>query len=357
MRGRRVQPREVTLTPAVWAWLLRDHRERAGIDSCAELARKTHVHPSYVTKVESLERPPSKRFAEASDRVLGTGGQLIEAWERVDWTTIDHPDWFRMYAAKEAEAVRIRGLHTERIPGLLQTAGYARALVRHLNPDDDEEEVERTVQARLRRQERFLDPDGPELVAIVDEGVIWQHVGGRTVMHAQLDHLLTITDRYPHIHLHVAQRELGERTGEGGFHLLSLPDSLTWVYTESLGHGRFIVDQQAAASYSRAYDRLRADALNGRDSATVIRRAMRELVNVTTTPRLAVDWHRPNWKTSSYSQGNGGECIEVATNVAQAEGVVPVRDSKDRPGPELGFSPAGWSAFVAAVRAGEFGAV
>ncbi|MEE1785770.1 DUF397 domain-containing protein [Streptomyces sp. SP17BM10] len=77
-----------------------------------------------------------------------------------------------------------------------------------------------------------------------------------------------------------------------------------------------------------------------------------------TTPKLTVDWRRPrDWKTSSYSQGNGGECVEVATNIAQAEDVVPVRDSKDRQGPELNFSSAGWSAFVAAVRGGQFGTI
>ncbi|MFC5668257.1 Scr1 family TA system antitoxin-like transcriptional regulator [Kitasatospora misakiensis] len=337
--------------------MLRDLRTAAGYPTHRSLAVKLHMSESFIQKVEGLARQPRREFAETCDELFGTSGQLTRVWDDVDWGTIDHPDWFRQYAAKEQEAVRIRGLHTERVPGLLQTADYARALVRHLNPDNDDDEIERIVQARLRRQERFLDPDGPELVAIVDEGVIWQHVGGRIVMHAQLAHLLAVAERFPHIHLHVAQRELGERTGEGGFHLLSLPDGMTWVYTETLGHGRFVVDQHAAASHSRAYDRLREDALNGRDSATVIRRAMRELVNVTTTPHLTVDWRHPAWKTSSYSQGNGGECIEVAPGAAAVEGVVPVRDSKDRSGPELAFSATGWSAFVAGIRAGDFGTV
>ncbi|MFJ2777924.1 DUF397 domain-containing protein [Kitasatospora sp. NPDC087315] len=64
-----------------------------------------------------------------------------------------------------------------------------------------------------------------------------------------------------------------------------------------------------------------------------------------------------DWKTSSYSQGDGGNCVEVATNVARVEQLVPVRDSKDRSGPELSFSAVGWASFVAAVQAGEFGTV
>lgn len=57
-----------------------------------------------------------------------------------------------------------------------------------------------------------------------------------------------------------------------------------------------------------------------------------------------------NWVKSSYSEGNGGECVEFAPNVS---GVVPVRDSKDPGGPQLTFSAAAWTSFVRAVRAGE----
>lgn len=61
----------------------------------------------------------------------------------------------------------------------------------------------------------------------------------------------------------------------------------------------------------------------------------------------------PRWFTSSYS-GNGGECIEVAANLAASRGVVPVRDSKDPNGPALLFQADAFSAFVAAVAHGEF---
>ncbi|MEU3571940.1 DUF397 domain-containing protein [Kitasatospora sp. NPDC036755] len=61
----------------------------------------------------------------------------------------------------------------------------------------------------------------------------------------------------------------------------------------------------------------------------------------------------PAWFKSSYSD-NGGACVEMAANVPD---VVPVRDSKDPDGPRLTFSPAGWSAFVAGVQAGDFGTI
>ncbi|MFF5715960.1 DUF397 domain-containing protein [Streptomyces buecherae] len=58
------------------------------------------------------------------------------------------------------------------------------------------------------------------------------------------------------------------------------------------------------------------------------------------------------WRKSSYSGDNGGNCVEVAPGFP---GVVPVRDSKDPNGPALAFSSSAWAAFVAGVKAGDFG--
>ncbi|MEO3777269.1 DUF397 domain-containing protein [Micromonospora sp. B11E3] len=52
-----------------------------------------------------------------------------------------------------------------------------------------------------------------------------------------------------------------------------------------------------------------------------------------------------NWRTSTRSGDNGGNCVEVADNLP---GVVAVRDSKDRTGPVLAFTPDAWAAFVRA---------
>ncbi|MEU6964167.1 DUF397 domain-containing protein [Streptomyces chrestomyceticus] len=53
----------------------------------------------------------------------------------------------------------------------------------------------------------------------------------------------------------------------------------------------------------------------------------------------------PRWVKSSYS-GNGGQCIEAATNLAASRGVVPVRDSKDPNGPVLMLYPAAFAGLV-----------
>ncbi len=57
------------------------------------------------------------------------------------------------------------------------------------------------------------------------------------------------------------------------------------------------------------------------------------------------------WRTSSYSGGQGGNCVEVAT----AGGTILVRDTKDHGhGPIHRFPAARWRAFLAAVRDGEY---
>ena len=64
----------------------------------------------------------------------------------------------------------------------------------------------------------------------------------------------------------------------------------------------------------------------------------------------------PRWVKSSYS-GNGGQCVEVATNLVASDGLVPVRDSKDLAGPVLGFPAAAFASFVGGVKDGAFRAV
>ncbi|QMU68062.1 DUF397 domain-containing protein [Streptacidiphilus sp. P02-A3a] len=64
------------------------------------------------------------------------------------------------------------------------------------------------------------------------------------------------------------------------------------------------------------------------------------------------DLHSAPWRKSSYSGANGGDCIETAPGFIP--GAVPVRDSKDPQGPALVFGADAFSAFVEAVKAGEF---
>jgi hypothetical protein len=69
-------------------------------------------------------------------------------------------------------------------------------------------------------------------------------------------------------------------------------------------------------------------------------------------PTEAIDLSRAEWQTSSYSGGNGGQCVEVARNLP---GIVAVRDSKRPEGSIVTIDRRGWTAFVTLVRASGLG--
>ncbi|MFJ2295130.1 DUF397 domain-containing protein [Streptomyces sp. NPDC087894] len=66
---------------------------------------------------------------------------------------------------------------------------------------------------------------------------------------------------------------------------------------------------------------------------------------MTITPDLSA----AAWRKASYSNGDGGECLEIADGFP---GLVPVRDSKAPDGPALVFTAARWASFVGAFRSG-----
>ncbi|WP_329177832.1 DUF397 domain-containing protein [Streptomyces decoyicus] len=61
------------------------------------------------------------------------------------------------------------------------------------------------------------------------------------------------------------------------------------------------------------------------------------------TPEL----NSARWRKCSYSNSNGGECVEIAEDFP---GLVPVRDSKNPHGPALLIPAAAWTAFVASLK-------
>lgn len=67
-----------------------------------------------------------------------------------------------------------------------------------------------------------------------------------------------------------------------------------------------------------------------------------------------LDLTAAEWAKSSYSDANGGQCVEFSRTFAQTHGTVPVRDSKAPHGPALLVSADGWSSFVSALMRGEF---
>ncbi|MET9534317.1 MULTISPECIES: DUF397 domain-containing protein [unclassified Streptomyces] len=67
----------------------------------------------------------------------------------------------------------------------------------------------------------------------------------------------------------------------------------------------------------------------------------------------SVDLNAVTWRKSSYSNSDGGACVEVSDDFAA---IVPVRDSKYPDGPVVTFAAHGWSSFVSALCEGELSA-
>ena len=63
-----------------------------------------------------------------------------------------------------------------------------------------------------------------------------------------------------------------------------------------------------------------------------------------------IDLSRAVWRKSSRSGSNGGQCVEVASNLP---GIVAVRDSKHRDGPVLAFAAHEWQSFISGIKAGQ----
>lgn len=62
---------------------------------------------------------------------------------------------------------------------------------------------------------------------------------------------------------------------------------------------------------------------------------------------IPIDLSDAFWRKSTYSNGDGGHCVEVADNLP---GLVPVRDSKLPDGPALLLAATAWTPFVAALK-------
>lgn len=119
-------------------------------------------------------------------------GRQHSWWQH--YTSSEVPAWFSLYLALEGFAERIRVHFGELLPGLLQTPEYARSLIGLPAGYWSNEEVDRRVESRLRRQQ-ILDGAPPIFDAIGSEGVLHRLVGGPDVMKQQLRRILVVTER------------------------------------------------------------------------------------------------------------------------------------------------------------------
>ena len=124
-----------------------------------------------------------------------------------------------------AQAKGVRTWQTTLIPGLLQTAAYARATIDAINMTTPPDRVNALVEVRTARQSILTRPDPPELWAIIHEVARCPQLGDTHVMREQLQRLLDVTT-LPHVSVRVLPLTASPHPGMSGpFTLLGFPES------------------------------------------------------------------------------------------------------------------------------------
>ncbi|MFJ4831248.1 helix-turn-helix domain-containing protein [Streptomyces sp. NPDC088747] len=248
---------------------LRRHREAAGLTQ-KQFGDVINYTGSLVGQIETARKLPTDVFSERADAALGTGGLLSRLVGLVLRSQL--PGWFQQVAELEARAAEICTFHTHLVHGLLQTEGYARAVLGAL----DSSRLDDRTAVRLARQRIFEKGEPPVLWAVVSEAALYQEMGDSQTMRDQLERLLGFEEN-PRINVQVLPYSAGAHAGmTGSFDLFRFTSDPDIVYTEGYGMGHPTANPDTVKDCSLRYDHLQAAALSLRDSAHVIRHAMEE---------------------------------------------------------------------------------
>src|SRR5438477_4662138 len=209
-------------------WALRRIREREQL-TVAESAGRLGWSESKLSRIETansgVRRNDLERLLDTYDigeperaRIIALASQ---AEQRNWWEAYGNalPDSYEAFIGFEAEATSIFTYQAQLIPGLLQTAEYARATMRTLVVTRPEAVEERLV-VRLGRQKVLTREPPPEFWAVLDEAVLRRQVGEPGVMRRQLLRLVEVADG-PSVTVQVHPFAAGVHRGmEGSFVIL-----------------------------------------------------------------------------------------------------------------------------------------
>ena len=190
------------------------------------------------------------------------------------------PDWFQVYVGLEEAASLIRLYEVQFVPGLLQTADYARAVIKLGLPSASPEEVERRVGLRMARQEVLTKPDGPRLWAVVDEAALRRPIGGGEVMRAQLVRLTEVA-REPNITLQVVPFRSGGHAAEAGaFTIMRFPDVdlPDVVYLEHLTSALYLDKREDVERYTEVMERLSVEGESPERTIDILSGMLEEVI-------------------------------------------------------------------------------
>lgn len=179
------------------------------------------------------------------------------------------------YIWLEPHASLITSYTTRYFPALLQTAGYARAIISAIAPHLDPEVLARRVEARLRRQGVLKPPSTMHYEVLLDEDVLHLPIGGPKVSYEQIDKVLA-TIREHKVELRIVPS--GNVAQDSNFVILQFPEPgpPRLVYVEGLaGYQHFNEknEKEGVDRYLEEVERLKKSALDFHDSVAFLERA------------------------------------------------------------------------------------
>jgi transcriptional regulator with XRE-family HTH domain len=246
-----------------------------------QAAREVGISKSALSRIENAQVSVMPPVARSLLELYGVEEPDIEALMQVArearkrgwWQSYSDvlPEWFEVYVGLEADAAEIKTYESQLVPGLLQTEDYARAVIRAEHPDAPDEEVQRRVELRMRRQQ--LDSP-PKLWAVLDEAVLMRPVGGAPVMRAQIQKILKVS-RQPGNTIQVLPFAAGEHGSMGSaFSILTFgePTDPGVVYVETRA-GSLYLEGHEVREYTALFSHLVATAKGQRESAGMLEAA------------------------------------------------------------------------------------
>ncbi|MFF9909786.1 helix-turn-helix domain-containing protein [Streptomyces sp. NPDC013457] len=285
------EPRSApTVGQVVLGKRLQDLRERAGLKR-EEAAKILRVAPATIRRMETAEVALKIPYVQLLLKAYGITDSEAEAFVALTeeanlpgWWQRFHdvlPGWFSMYVSLEGAASLIREYEPQFVPGLLQTEGYARAILcSGAVGGSDAEEIERHVALRMERQSLLTREDAPKFWVIMDETVFRRPVGdGPEVMRDQLDRLLEASE-LPNVTLQIAEFSSGHHPGTYGPFVLfrfAVPELPDMVYSEYLTGAVYLDARPEVASHLEVMDRMAAQAATAQRTKEILRGLREEL--------------------------------------------------------------------------------
>ncbi|MDG4830195.1 helix-turn-helix transcriptional regulator [Solwaraspora sp. WMMD1047] len=213
-------------------------------------ASRIHYSASQVSGIERGERPVTPDYLDVVDRAFGTA--FVEYYDehvRVD----PSPVWLKSWLERQKEATLLRYFELAVVPALLQTEAYARELIEASTTGPAAEDAIATRLARREILTRDLKP--VRLTAILDENVLYRHVGGARVMREQL---LALTEaRRDTVSVYVVPAEVGSYIGLDGSFALATTHGRVVGFVDGPLHEDAIEDIDRVDDLERRWELIR----------------------------------------------------------------------------------------------------